>query len=237
MKIQMRLSKYFDAEYDGWSFNSYFRRKRIGPLLKMIEEKFNQTNSVNILDLGGTKNYWKIIGNEYLRRHNVKIVCLNLDPPPIEQKDTDSDIYSYVRGDVTSDIWKFLDIKSIDILHSNSVLEHVGDWSKMKMFAANIETFLGAHFIQTPNFWFLVEPHWITPFFQFLPKPIRVKLVLNFSLGHQKRARTVSEAVEQVESARLLDRKMMMALFPNSVIANERFLFMTKSLIAVKKET
>jgi hypothetical protein len=74
----------------------------------------------------------------------------------------------------------------------------------------------------------------MTPFFQMLPKPLRVWLVLHFQLGHWPRAATVDAAVRQVERARLLDKRMFQALFPDAVIYTERLLGLPKSFVAVK---
>ena len=50
------------------------------------------------------------------------------------------------------------------------------------------------YFIQTPNFYFPVEPHWVFPFFQFLPVATRVMLTRRFSLGHIGRIRDEQQA-------------------------------------------
>lgn len=74
----------------------------------------------------------------------------------------------------------------------------------------------------------------MTPFFQMLPKPMRVWLVLHFQLGHWPRAANVDAAVRQVERARLLDKRMFQALFPDAVIYTERLLGLPKSFVAIK---
>ena len=75
----------------------------------------------------------------------------------------------------------------------------------------------------------------MTPFFHWLPKPIRIWLVINFSLGHWRKASSTNEAVKIVESARLLNRKMFHELFSDAHISTERMFLLSKSHIAIRK--
>jgi hypothetical protein len=199
----------------------------------MIEEVYKENGKVSILDIGGTSQYWKIIDEDFLRRNNVSIHLLNIPSESLDDLPA-SGSFSYISGDATGNIWDCLDMLSFDLIHSNSVLEHVGDWGKMESFSKNIIAFKGGYFVQTPNYWFPVEPHSMTVLFHWLPKPMRVLLVRKFSLGHWKKAETVSEAVTLVESARLIDEPMFKALFHDAHIKREKFLFMTKSLVATR---
>jgi hypothetical protein len=107
----------------------------------------------------------------------------------------------------------------------------------MKRFAAETRR-LGRHyFIQTPHFWFPYEPHFLCPFFHWLPKPVRVNLVMRFALGPGGRMTDLSDAVEYVESARLLNRRMFAALFPDADISIERFWLLPKSMVAVRRRS
>jgi hypothetical protein len=74
----------------------------------------------------------------------------------------------------------------------------------------------------------------MTPFFHWLPKPMRVWLVSRFHLGHWKKAESVDQAVRAVESARLLTRPMLQELFKDGRIVTERFCLLPKSLIALR---
>jgi hypothetical protein len=93
-----------------------------------------------------------------------------------------------------------------------------------------------AHFIQTPYFWFPIEPHCRTPFFHWMPESWRLRLVMSRRLGFWPRAKDVDSAMKQVQSAVLLDRRMYQSLFPDSDVRPERFLALTKSLVALRHE-
>lgn len=53
-KIAQKISNYDNPK----SIGSKFRKKRIATLLSMIEKTYKKHGLVNILDIGGRKNYW-----------------------------------------------------------------------------------------------------------------------------------------------------------------------------------
>ena len=63
-----------------------------------------------------------------------------------------------------------------DIVFSNSVIEHVGDFWKQKLFSSEIQRVGKRYFVQTPSFWFPYEPHTLIPFYQFFP--VNIKMLL-----------------------------------------------------------
>lgn len=212
------------------SLGSKLRSKRIAPLLRVIEELSQKFESVSIIDVGGTEQYWSIVPKDFLENKNVKVTIVNL---PGTQLPTDHDSFTFVHSD-GCDLAKF-ENNSFHIAHSNSVIEHVGDWNRMSLFSKELKRVAQKHFIQTPNFWFPIEPHCMTPFFHWFPKPIRIWLVMRFSLGHWRKASSADEAVRTVESAHLLNKKKFRALFSDSEILTERLFFMPKSFVAFRK--
>jgi len=223
--IARRISNYNDLN----SFGSRMRKRRSQLLLPMIHEVFREKGAVEIIDIGGTKNYWNIIPVDLLRAQNVKITIVNLSETEIN---FDDPVFSFIEGDGRN--LSNFDDKAFDIAHSNSVLEHVGAWDDMRRFAREIVRVGRKYFVQTPSFWFPIEPHCMTPFFHWLPVSIRMQLVLRFELGQWEKAENLSEAKQIVESARLLTIKKLQAIFPDAIIHTEWLLF-PKSHIAIKK--
>jgi len=179
-------------------------------------------NPVKILDIGGTPEFWKNAGFDMV---DVEITLLNLT-----LVETDLPNVISIAGDAT-DLSDFAD-KSFDIAFSNSVIEHLFSFQNQQKMALEAQRVSRYHFIQTPNFWFPIEPHWVFPCFQFLPKIIRIFLTRNFNLGHLKRSESWATARQQVVEIRLLSRSEMVKLFPKSKIWEEKLLIFSKSFVA-----
>lgn len=197
----------------------------------MIKQVYATEGGVEILDIGGTEAYWRIVPEDFFADFRIRVTLLNLSPPTSPEPD---ERFIVRTGDAAGDLWSEIDPSAYHLLHSNSVIEHVGNWARMVRFAENIKAFSGDYFVQTPNFWFPIEPHFMTPFFHWLPKPVRVSLVQNMSLGNWERAANVRRAVEIVESSDLLSESMFSELFGDAEIHKEKALFLTKSLIAIR---
>ena len=213
------------------SLGQRFRQRRSGPLRDMIMRVHKQKGAVSILDVGGLEAYWNIFPVEFLQEHRVKIVLLNLEPDILPV--TQPEIFSTSVGDGCA--LTFSD-GSFDICHSNSVIEHVGNWRRKTAFAHEVSRVAPRYFVQTPNFWFPWEPHFEMPFFHWLPAPVQLWLAFHKSLGWTKRVTTIDAGMEVVEYASLLTYPMMARLFPDSRIIREKFGGVTKSFIAIRED-
>jgi len=208
------------------------REHRAKLLREMIKDVHSKRGKVRIIDVGGTEDYWSLFDQGFLEECRVRITIVNLRSGA--RGDLRSEIIDHQEGD-GCDLSQFED-RYFDIAHSNSVIEHVGSWSNMKRFAAEISRTAASYFVQTPSFWFPIEPHFLFPFFHWLPVPTRIWLVTKFTLGGRwgLTASSTDEAARLVESASLLNRRMLEALFSDATIVTERFALLPKSLIAIR---
>ena len=177
---------------------------------------------IRILDVGGTELYWKmtdLAGND-----KISIWLLNLETVSTSLLNCTS-----VRGDA-----RRLDFENdnFDVVFSNSVIEHVGNYEDQLQMAKEVLRVGRRYFVQTPNKYFPVEPHFVFPFFQFLPFGLRVWFLRNFNLGWFPKTPDKSSARQIVESIRLLDRREFIQLFPDAKIYEEKIFGLTKSFIA-----
>jgi SAM-dependent methyltransferase len=115
--------------------------------------------------------------------------------------------------------------RAFPVAFSNSVIEHVGDQER---FAREIRRVADRYFVQTPNRWFPIEPHYQMPFIQFLPERAVRWLNSRFDMGHRPRG--------YWEPVRLLSARDLQRHFPDAVILRERLFGLTKSLIAVRPQ-
>src|SRR5436305_9486326 len=71
---------------------------------------------------------------------------------------------------------------AFDVVFSNSVIEHVGDAASQRRFAREVARVGRAYWVQTPNRWFPVEQHLLTPLVHWLPKQWQRRLVPRFTV-------------------------------------------------------
>lgn len=203
-----------------------FRAKRFEQFYPLIEAVLDEKGSCSILDLGGTQTYWQSYGKNRLDRVTVTLVNRKLPDRP------DTEFVRYTEGDVRN--LSRHDDNSFDIVHSNSVIEHVGHWQDMKAMASEVRRLASRYYIQTPNFWFPVEPHFRSVGFHWLPEPVRQSMLMRKARGFRKRSANVDEATDEVQSVVLLDARQLAWLFPDATIRREKFYGFTKSLMAVR---
>lgn len=198
----------------------YFRTKR----MRQFRELFKITNESRILDIGGTSFMWSLIPT----RPRLTILNLFMPTEVVEKNIT------WIVSD-----GRKLQFKNneFDIVYSNSVIEHLTDRASQEAFAKEIARVGISYYVQTPNRWFPIEPHFMTPFIHFLSKSWQKRLVKNFTVWGLLGRPTTQHCEEYVEELRLLDYQTMRQLFPDAQILREKFLGLTKSLIAVRLES
>jgi hypothetical protein len=116
--------------------------------------------------------------------------------------------------------------KAFAVCFSSSVLQYMVG-AERALYAAEVRRIASRYFVQAPNRWFPVDPHYLVPFFQFLP--IRWQRWLNsrFTIGHRARSSWTETRMPSVGEMR--------RLFPDGVIRRERLLGLTKSIIATRE--
>ena len=187
--------------------------------------RFPDVAGMRVLDLGGTAGAWAAA--RVRPRH---VTLLNME----EQVPADEEWITQVTGDACDPPPEVMD-QRFDLVYSNSTIEHLGGHARRVAFARVVHAAADHHWVQTPNRYFPIEPHWLFPGFQFLPVPARAFVSRNWPLGWYSRPgaeeATVVEGVLEIE---LLGAAEMRQYFPESEIVPERLLGLTKSLIAVR---
>jgi hypothetical protein len=212
------------------SQSNTFRAKRFKIFIEMVNRHLGSNQECRILDIGGTKEYWSLF-SEQLQNLPVQLTVVNLGLKPSRTAVGSFSIETGV-GDGTS-LPMYPD-NAFDIVHSNSVIEHVGLWPRMKQMAAEVRRLAPSYYVQTPNYWFPYDPHSRTLFFQYLPVPVRRKLLTIRRCGYYDRTQDLNEAMGYIEDALLLERAQMAYLFPDARLLPEKFFGFTKSWIAIK---
>lgn len=215
-----------DASREDAVYRNAFRRKRFAAFLALVDEVVRERGRCRILDLGGGVAYWLGL-EESWRDRPIHVTLVNLAAEPVP----DGRFLS-LAGDACS-LPEQPDA-AFDIVHSNSVIEHVGSWADKRRMAAEVRRLAPRHFVQTPNYWFPIEPHFRMAAIHWLPRPWRRALVMGAARGFYPRAATLDQADAVLRDAALLDAREMAELFPGSRLVRERFCGLTKSLIAIR---
>lgn len=215
MKI---LKKVADHRRDD-SLAARLRRQRFALFRRLI---WSLNRPFDILDVGGTALFWQRMG--FAEERDVRIVLLNTREPRSAYPNLTS-----VIGDAR-DLGGFGD-NEFDVIFSNSVIEHVGGYDDQRRMAGEIRRVGKRYFLQTPNRYFPIEPHFLFPFFQFLPLSLQVFIVRHSGSGWRGRIPDKHRAAEVVGSIRLLTESEVRALFPGGTVYKEKFLGLTKSFV------
>lgn len=179
---------------------------------------------MRILDIGGTNEFWQQRG--WAGRDDVQIVTLNL----FAEEKLHENIQP-IAGDAT-DLRQF-EAGGFDVAFSNSVIEHLFTFENQKRMASEIRRVGKSFWVQTPNFWFPMEPHFHVPGWQWMPVGVRSAMLRRWRCGWRGPCPDPAKARELVEEIRLLTGTEMRELFPGARILREQFLGMTKSWIAI----
>lgn len=216
------------------SLSSRMRARRMGSLIGMIRQIHQRHGQVRILDIGGRKRFWQPIEKE-LPQYNVKVSIINLpDEIDLHGEDGDDEVFTHVKGDACR-MPQYAD-KSFHLAVSNSVIEHVGNWNQIRAFASEARRVGEALFVQTPNFWFPVEPHYVCPLFHWVPRPMQAWLFMHFKFAVRHPTKDLDTIMTWVDEVPyLLTRRMLRHLFPDCRIIPEKVLiFFNKSWMILR---
>jgi SAM-dependent methyltransferase len=193
------------------------RRCRAARMRKFIAD-YGVTPSTRILDVGGDGYNWALVDVR------PRLVILNTEPPdgPLPENAT------FVRGDGCS--LPFAD-RAFDIVFSNSVIEHLATRDRQKTFAREIRRVGHRYYVQTPNRWFPIEPHLITPFVHYLPHRWQ-RALYPYTLWGLIYHPTPAEMDANFQQIRLLTLREFGSLFPEASMDIERVAMLAKSFIA-----
>jgi ubiquinone/menaquinone biosynthesis C-methylase UbiE len=206
---------YSNPEYIG----SQFRRKRF----QFFESRIKSfIKPVTILDIGGKVDFW--VNENFHNRKDVQITLLNL-----EAEKSDYHNIRAIQGDACN-LSQFKD-HAFDIAFSNSLIEHLftkENQEKMAREAMRVGKFF---FVQTPNRYFPIEPHFKFPFFQFLPRVVKIFLLTRTSLINRVQYdRQYAENV--IREIQLMSKSEFQSLFPGCDLYEEKFAGFLKSFVA-----
>jgi hypothetical protein len=215
----MAVMKFGIYEFYGF-FQPALRKRRF----ELFLDVFKPIASTRILDVGGFVGDWKNAGLPSA------VTCLNVEPAS-GQPTTGRVVYE--AGDGRN--MRFAD-ESFDIVFSNSVIEHVGAWKDQQRFAAEVRRVGRQVFVQTPNRWFFIEPHFVAVFVHYLPWSLAKRIIRFCSFRGLFRSGDNANLKQLADELGLLSFRQVKELFPDCEIHREKLFGLTKSFIAVRRD-
>jgi SAM-dependent methyltransferase len=203
----------FDALRERW--RASWRTRRMQELLVRLGPRPGAT----VLDLGGSVDIWELVD------HRLDVTLFNLDEGRargFRRASAGDGRYRIATGDACN-LARF-DDKCFDIVFSNSVIEHLGDASRVGRFAREVRRVGKRYWVQTPSWLFPIESHTGLPFFWFYPRAMRAGIARRLDARYAKNPWSCPMA-----RTRVFRLRELRALFPDADVYTERVWGMTKS--------
>jgi hypothetical protein len=211
------LTKRVVGDFEAGSLSARARGRRWSLFL----ETFPDVNEMTVLDVGGDVRAWRLAGVR--PKH---LILLNIFPQEVEE-----DWITAVVGDACDPP---AGLPEPDLVYSNSVIEHVGGHARRLDFAKTVRS-CERYWVQTPSRSFPIEPHFMFPFLQHLPRSLQMRAVARWPVGNYSGVKDRREALSYLLDIELLGAEEMRFYFPDAELHRERIAALTKSFIAIKR--
>jgi hypothetical protein len=204
-----------------WSLLPIFRAQRMDRFFKIMRPQ----PGAKILDVGGLPalNGVPSLWNDHTMTY--KITLLNL--PGSFDGFSASELARYEL--IEADACNCQLSQSYDLVFSNALIEHVGNFQRQKLLAKFILSAANNHWVQTPSPLFPLEAHCDVPFWWFLTLSQRKRMISEWYRGENP------FTARQMASTRPIWASRLRQLFPDSQLTVEYFLGFPKSQIVYRR--
>ena len=212
-----KLTKRVVGDFEAGSMSARARDRRWQVFLDAFPDVAERT----VLDLGGDVRAWRLAPVRPKR-----LILLNIFPQEVEEE--------WITPLVGDACEPPADLPEAEIVYSNSVIEHVGGHWRREQFAGVVRR-CDRYWVQTPSRGFPIEPHFMFPMLQHLPRGAQASLVTRWPVGNYAAVKDRSEALSRLLDIELLSADEMRFYFPDAELYRERFVGLTKSFVAIKR--
>lgn len=215
--LSEKLTKRIVGDFEAGSVSARARDRR----WKVFTDTFPDVGEMTVLDIGGDVRAWRLAPVR-----PKKLILLNIFEQEVEE-----DWITALVGDACEPP---ADLPAADMVYSNSVIEHVGGHFRRVQFAETVHR-CERYWVQTPSRNFPIEPHFMFPGLQHLPRRAQMAAVTHWPVGNYAEVKDKSEALSYLLDIELLTADEMRFYFPDSELYRERFAGLTKSFVAIKR--
>lgn len=191
---------------------------------------------MKIIDLGGTAAFWKKWGISEDDR--IEITLINnhhIDKTNMGTEGTLPFIRQEIRDarDVSES-----EYEQFDLIFSNSFLEHLESADAQRQICEKIEASGRDYFVQVPNKYSLIEPHFphpLVPFFALYPKSLQAWLLTKHHFGSGSREPSYESAKERLKYSHPLGIGDVRKLLPSATVVKEYTFGIPLSIVARRR--
>lgn len=216
-RLADRISDAANDAYTAGSLSAAARSRR----WRELAAAFPQIEEMRVLDLGGDARAWRAA-----TVRPAHVTLLNVFP-----QDPEEPWMTAVAADACAPPDT---LPEVDLVYSNSVIEHLGGHWRRQRFAEVVRAAAARCWVQTPYRYFPIEPHFLLPALQHMPRRVQVEAVRRWPLGGGRAVHGRDEALAAVMDVELLTVAELRGYFPDAEIRRERYAGLVKSLIAVR---
>lgn len=197
--------------------------------LELFYKVMKPTSQTRVLDVGAEINPNGDRGLQLIDSYPWKtnLYAVNISPEHISQMKQCYPEIKAIIGDACDLPWPD---KHFDIVYSNAVIEHVGDFDKQKQMATEIMRVGKRWFVTTPNRWYPFEFHMRLPFVTWLPGQSYLWAGRIISYNHVRKKYMFGL---KHCGLRLMSASALRKYFPTSKVIKQRVTFMAETLIAI----
>jgi hypothetical protein len=201
----------------------WFRRRRGALLLRQVPD----LRELKIIDVGGSRHFWQESETGVPPAH---ITIYNLDGAG-DSHGVEADGYAQIAVRAYDGVRLPEADGAFDVAVCNSVIEHVPAAQRAGL-VAELRRVAKRVVLQTPAKSFPLEPHFLVPFIQFLPRRAGYAVV-KFSPWRIFGRPSPATIESYYWGTNLLTLAELEALLPDATIHHERWCGLTKSYIAI----
>ncbi len=113
------------------------------------------------------------------------------------------------------------------------MIEHLFTFEQQRRMASEIQRVSKSYWVQTPNYWFPMEPHFHVPGWQWMPLDLRIAMIRRWRCGWRGPCADPARARDLVAEIRLMTGRELQTIFPHATLLPERFCGLVKSWIVI----
>jgi hypothetical protein len=217
--LSQTVTRHVVGVYDENSLSVRARNRR----WRVFMETFPDIAEMSVLDLGGDARAWQTAPAPV---RPARLLLWNLFPQEVDE--------SWIESEIADACNPPHEIPEVDLIYSNSVIGHVGGHWRRQRFVDTVHT-ASRYWVQTPNRYFPIEPSFMFPWLQHLPRKLQQELIARWPVGNFATVVDRREVLNALLEIELLSRTELRFYFPDAVIHSEKVLGMTKSFVAIRR--